>query len=247
MAIADNHLSEGSLGRFGDDRMYTTKHVKPGSKWHINAEEEGVMNMYGAEGEKLVDAVGSGTMHPITGKEEKFIDPFSAATFTLGAIGEIAGGREAASGARKAAEATRDSIKDLDKSSRTLDESFGAQNEALSEEYDLNIRRLSSEIGEGLGKIRESTGIAAGKTDLAFSGTVEKKKEGMVKNVMGQFTGGFQSLTSALSKSKGKVEGWYASQKAENLAERKKLTNLAAQYDDKANAPGMHNLFGLLS
>jgi|TARA_R100001530_G_scaffold1316_2_gene2324 hypothetical protein len=246
MSIADNHLSEGSLGRFGDDRMYTTKHVRPGSEWHINAEEEGVMNMYGAEGEKLVDAVGSGTIHPYTRKEEKFIDPFTAATFTMGVIGEITGGSAAASGARRSAKATRDSIKDLDKSSRTLDESFGAQNEALSEEYGLDIRRLSGEIGEGLGKVRESTEMAASKTNLAFSGAVSKQKEGMVKSVMGKFDKGFESLTTALSKSKGKLEGWYETKKAENLAERKKLTNLASQYDAQANAPGMHNLFGLL-
>ena len=78
-SIASNHLSRmASKGRYGDTQIAKTSQ---GELWHVNPKEKAIMSMYGMEGEKMVNAVGSGTINPDTGLEEKF-DPF-----TLGALG----------------------------------------------------------------------------------------------------------------------------------------------------------------
>ena len=80
-SIASNHLSRmASKGRYGDTQIAQTSQ---GELWHVNPKEKAIMNMYGMEGEKMVDAVGSGTINPETGLEEKF-DPFTIASLGLG-------------------------------------------------------------------------------------------------------------------------------------------------------------------
>ena len=69
--IANNHLSDlASKGRYGDTEIARTS---KGELWHVNPEEKSLMDMYGMEGEKMVDAIGSGTINPETGLEEKAI------------------------------------------------------------------------------------------------------------------------------------------------------------------------------
>ena len=69
--LARNHLSSlANKGRYGDTKIAESKFVKPGALWHVNEGEKRAMKTYGAEGEKMVDAIGSGTINPETGLEE---------------------------------------------------------------------------------------------------------------------------------------------------------------------------------
>ena len=83
-SIAENHLSNLSKeGRRGDTEVALSKHVTPGKLWHVNPQEKSLMER-GAGGERLVDAMGSGTFNPHTGLEEKF-DPLTATVVTTAA------------------------------------------------------------------------------------------------------------------------------------------------------------------
>ena len=64
-SLARNHLSSlANKGRFGDTEIAESKFVEPGALWHVTEGEKKAMNMYGQEGEQIVDAVGSGTINP---------------------------------------------------------------------------------------------------------------------------------------------------------------------------------------
>ena len=79
--IANNHLSYlAQKGRYGDSEIV---HTPSGKLWHVTPQEKQLINMYGSEGERLVDAVGSGTINPETGFEEKF--PWAVAAAVVGA------------------------------------------------------------------------------------------------------------------------------------------------------------------
>ena len=82
--LARNHLSAlANKGRYGDTEIAKSKFVKPGALWHVNEGEKRAMSMYGAEGERMVDAIGSGTRNPETGLEEK--NPLMIAAAVVGA------------------------------------------------------------------------------------------------------------------------------------------------------------------
>ena len=69
--LARNHLSSmANKGRYGDTKIAESKFVKPGALWHVNEGESKAMSMYGAEGERMVDTFGSGTINPDTGLVE---------------------------------------------------------------------------------------------------------------------------------------------------------------------------------
>ena len=79
--IAKNHLSNestlASKGRGGDTEIARTS---KGELWHVNPQEKSLMSMYGMEGEKMVEAIGSGTINPQTGLREQ--DPVTATLAT---------------------------------------------------------------------------------------------------------------------------------------------------------------------
>ena len=81
-SMADNHLSDGSLGRGGDDRF----RLVDGEMSHVNKGEAKLIDVLGMQGEDIVQDIGSGTINPNTGMREYSIDPFAAAG-TILAIG----------------------------------------------------------------------------------------------------------------------------------------------------------------
>ena len=84
-----------SLGRFGDSDL----RFVDGKLSHVNASEAEVIDMYGSQGEKLVQAVGSGTVNPNTGLDEYWVQYIPAivtgASWLLGTISESSAGATA--------------------------------------------------------------------------------------------------------------------------------------------------------
>ena len=205
--LADNHLSEGSLGRFGDSKMHTTKHVRPGSDWHVNPQEKQLMNMYGAEGEKLVDSIGSGTINPYTGKEEKWI----AAAAAVGSL--VLGGIQA----HKAGKAGNAQAKAQAKLSQLeIDEANVALGE-LDPAKDARMQVAQAEFGqkaEGLGMQKEEAGqqlnTAIQKSGLVTSAGVTQKKSSVWK----RFQHAQKGLLGELGKAMGGIEEWYEGEKS---------------------------------
>jgi len=234
-SLANNHLSEGALGRFGDTEMYKTSPSGPGKgkEWHVNPEEKQLMNMYGAEGEKLVDSIGSGTINPYTGKEEKFLGITWAAAAGAAAIGSaLVGAYSAWKGGSNAKEqasaeeaASRSGLKELDTAEANMEKSVQAKREAGMLDYRQDVKNISEQTGIAQEDLDKQTDEAIKKTEMATSGTVERASSQMWKRIQGSFEKGRQGLIGELGKKMGDIEGWYEGEKARIESERNKFNN----------------------
>jgi len=234
-SLANNHLSEGALGRFGDTEMYKTSPSGPGKgkEWHVNPEEKQLMNMYGSEGEKLVDSIGSGTINPYTGKEEKFLGMTWAAVSGAAAIGSaLVGAYSAWKGGSNAKEqasaeeaASRSGLKELDTAEANMEKSVQAKREAGMLDYRQDVKNISEQTGIAQEDLDKQTDEAIKKTEMATSGTVERASSQMWKRIQGSFEKGRQGLIGELGKKMGDIEGWYEGEKARIASERNKFNN----------------------
>ena len=234
-SLANNHLSESALGRFGDTEMYKTSPSGPGKgkEWHVNPEEKQLMNMYGAEGEKLVDSIGSGTINPYTGKEEKFLGMTWAAVTGAAAIGSALVGAYSAwkggSNAKKQASAeeatARSGLEELDTAEANMEKSVQAKREAGMLDYRQDVKNISEQTGIAQEDLDKQTDEAIKKTEMATSGTVERASSQMWKRIQGSFEKGRQGLIGELGKKMGDIEGWYEGEKARIESERNKFNN----------------------
>jgi hypothetical protein len=213
--LADNHLSEGALGRFGDTKMHTTKHVRPGSDWHVNPQEKQLMNMYGAKGEKLVDSIGSGTINPYTGKEEKWLPlAISIASLALGGIQSHTGGKARNAQAASQARLSQLEIDEASKAQEALDPAKESKELVAQEEYNFGLEGLSSQTGIAKEDLNKQMNTAIQKSGLATSGTIEGNKSQMWKRIQSTFSRGQEGLMGQLGKAMGGIEEWYEGEKS---------------------------------
>jgi len=233
-SLANNHLSEGALGRFGDTEMYKTSPSGPGKgkEWHVNPEEKQLMNMYGAEGEKLVDSIGSGTINPYTGKEEKFLGMTWAAVSGAAAIGSALVG---AYSAWKGGSNAKEQASAEEASEANMEKSVQAKREAGMLDYRQDVKKLSAETGVSKEDLQEQTNVAIQKSGLVTSGEIDKKKSTIWERI--EKSSGFaqKSLIAGLGKQMGEVEGWYEGEKARISSERLKFQrqkDLAEEQED---------------
>ena len=131
-------------GRFGDTEIIKTS---KGSLWHVNKEEKKLIEDYGYLGEQIVDTLGSGTINPETGLEEKF-PPLMAAL----AVASFATGSAQSYGQTRAMrEQGRSQVDYLDKSLSSLREAEKSLGESLGSSLalpSLEAQRVSETISE---------------------------------------------------------------------------------------------------
>ena len=235
--LARNHLSAlANKGRYGDTKIAESKFVKPGALWHVNEGESKAMSMYGAEGEKLVDAVGSGTRNPETGLEEKFIPALIAAAPLIsagaGVIGAGLGIASAVTGAkeRKAQgkyeeNAADQGLERLGEASASLDATIGAKRESAQQEYQMQVESMSAQTGIRKEDLQKQTQQAIQQSGMATSGTVESGASSMWNRIQSSHEAGREGLTSKLGKAMGDIEGWYEGEKARIKSESQKFEN----------------------
>jgi len=222
--LADNHLSSlASKGRYGDTDIARTSE---GVLWHVNPAEKALMGMMGKEGEKLVDAVGSGTTNPETGLEEQFVDPMTAIAigqFAMQGFSFLSGQSAEKEKAKVEIEGYRDQLNDLNSQSRLLDEGRQAKISANMAEHQMAVGDLSSQTGIAKEDLNKQTETAIKKSGMATSGTITGKQSQMWNRIMSSFGRGKKSLMASLGSKMGEVEGWYESQKATISANRATL------------------------
>ena len=202
--LAQNHLSK--YGRFGDTEMVRTSE---GEDWHVNPEEKSLINMYGKEGENLVDAMGSGTINPYTGKEEKFI---AAATLALGAYSASKGGSNTAAQSRLESKLYGQQIAAYDKSLAALPAAKEAKMDIIGSEFSFDLEGLSSDTGIAKEDLTKQMDLQIQKSNLATSGTIEGKRSTMWRRIQGAFTRGREGLMGKLGKGMAEIEEWFAGQ-----------------------------------
>ena len=230
--IAKNHLSNestlASKGRGGDTEIARTS---KGEMWHVNPEEKALMSMYGMEGEKMVESIGSGTINPQTGLKEQVIDPVSASLWIAGGsavLGAIASGTAGAEKERQAdfdIKSGEQGLLRLGQQEGRLESTRTAKTSTNVQDYRLGTESVSSETGIAREDIDRETEQAIQKSGLATSGTVERKRSDLWNRVQGMFGQGRKGLIAKLGKSMGDVERWYEGEKARIASERQKFNN----------------------
>lgn len=174
MNLNDIYEENASLGRFGDTEM----RMVDGSPSHVNTEEAHVIDMYGAQGEKLVKASGSGTINPDTGLDEYWIQYIPAmiagASWLLGTISEGSQGAANEDKAEIQAQSAADTIDVMEQAKLDLDlvETTGIASRKAG--YVEDVEDLGFKTGKGVKKIKDQGERLRQKIDFAYSGTGEK-------------------------------------------------------------------------
>ena len=234
--IANNHLSElAKKGRYGDTEISQTP---SGKLWHVTPQEKQLINMYGSEGERLVDAVGSGTINPETGFEEKF--PWAVAAAVVGAgVGLYSAWKSGSSAKGQASyeeTAARSGLEELSGAEDSLEKVAQSKREAGLLEYRQGVENISEQTGIAQSDLENQTSQAIQKSGMATTGTVERKSSQMWKRIQGSFERGREGLIGELGKKMGDIEGWYEGEKARIASERNKFNNQIGFAEDKQDS-----------
>ena len=231
--LANKHLSEAALGRYGDTEMYKTSLSGPGKgrEWHVNKEEKSLMNMYGLEGEKLVDAVGSGTINPYTGKEEKFLPALLAAAPAIASLGGLAlsgyqswkSGSTQEQAAKSKVSTAESGIASTEEAQQKLEESIGAKKEVFQLEFEKANQDLGRQSGYAFDKSREQYDSLAAKTGMATSGSVARSEEKSRERLGAETKSKTEDLIANLGRNMGSLMEEYESEKARLNSEKEKF------------------------
>jgi len=228
--LARNHLSAlANKGRYGDTKIAESKFVKPGALWHVNEGEKKAMSLYGAEGEKMVHNIGSGTINPETGLEEKFLPAVMAGAAVIGAGVSLysawKGGKEAKSQAGYEMRAADAGLEKLQGASESLDKTIEAKRASAQQDYQMQVESMSAQTGIRKEDLQKQTQQAINQSGMATSGTVESGASSMWGRIQASHEAGREGLTSKLGKAMGDIEGWYEGEKARIKSESQKFEN----------------------
>ena len=227
--LARNHLSSlANKGRFGDTEIAESKFVEPGALWHVTEGEKKAMSMYGKEGEQMVDAVGSGTINPDTGLEEKF--PWLIAAAVVGAgiglYGAAKGAKESKQQGSFDEQAGFQGIQQIKESEDLLEKNFEAQRQASFQDYTMATENLSAKTGIEIEDLNKSTETLIEKSGMRQTAGVTERKSTMWDRIETGFGLGSDSLTANFAKSMGELEGGYESEKARLKSEKLRFDNM---------------------
>ena len=225
--LARNHLSAlANKGRYGDTEIAKSKFIKPGALWHVNEGEKRAMSMYGAEGERMVDAIGSGTRNPETGLEEKWIMAAAAvASAGISAYSAWKGGKEAKSQAGYEMRAAESGLEKLRESSESLDKAVETKRLAAGQDYRTQLENMSMQTGVRKEDLQKQTEQAIQQSGMASSGTIEGDRSRMWDRIQYSHEAGREGLVANLGKAMGDIEGWYEGEKARIKSETQKFEN----------------------
>jgi len=233
MNLAEKHLSK--YGRFGDTEMVRTSKSGPGKGklWHVNPEEKSLINMYGQQGEKLVDAVGSGTINPVTGKEEKFITAaLMGAQVGLSMYQGWKQGKAEKKEAKKQIGMIDTQLSDLDEAEASLYDSTSSQKKLLTEEMSRQSEQLDKSATQQLGISNIQASTMSGKTGFAGSGEMDYQAETAKSDLRDAVEFSRDDMELSYGKMMGEITGQYEAEKARIKGERDRLIserNIARQ------------------
>ena len=230
--MANNHLSKlAAKGRYGDTEIARTS---TGELWHVNPQEKSLMDMYGMEGERMVDAIGSGTSNPETGLEEKAVDwalMAAGAGVTMQAIGAMTGGR----GRELQAESERDAadvgLQSIEDAIRRLEQSTTKGRAAVMADYGQDVETESFKTGVQKEDLFQGTAKAIQQSGMPTAGSVDQQYSLAWNRIADRWRMKGESLLGNLGKEMGKVEGNYEAEMARLQTEKSKLeaTRAAAE------------------
>jgi len=242
--IANNHLSDlASKGRYGDTEIARTS---KGELLHVNPEEKSLMDMYGMEGERMVDAIGSGTINPETGLEEKF-DPITITAGTIMAGAAVVGAGISAFGSYKSGRAGQMQaqaegrqadigLEAIEESIANLEKSTARGRDAVMMDYGQSVESESYRTGTETTDLFKGTEKALQQSGLATAGTIEGQSSLAWNRIRDRWSLKGDSLIADLGKKMGAIEGKYESELARLTTERDKLTATKKSAEDREDS-----------
>ena len=221
--MANNHLSKiAAKGRYGDTEIAATSE---GELWHVNPQEKSLMNMYGMEGERMVDAIGSGTRNPETGLEEKF--PWALALAATGTVMQAAGAYTSGRAGELQAETERDTadigLKSIEEAIQRLEQSSTKGRAAVMADYGQAVDTESFKTGVQKEDLFQGTAKALQQSGMATAGSVEQQSSLAWGRLRDRWTLKGESLLGDLGKRMGKIEGDYEAEMARLQTEKSKF------------------------
>lgn len=228
MSIANNHLSKH--GRFGDTEIAKTSN---GNLWHVSKHEKKLIDDYGKIGEDVVDILGSGTINPETGLKEQWIQiALAAAGLGLSLYQGAKGSSMARDNARSKYNLTIQALADLEKAEGKLESSMFAQKDFTTQKFQTDIDRLGKQTSDNLFDIRSNINESTRRTNLAYSGEIERKEDIAEKRIKEQATDVSEDLTSQFGFKMGEIVGGFESEKAKLKSQKRRLQSEKALYSD---------------
>ena len=224
MNFSENRLSK--YGRFGDNEMYRTSKTGPGKGdlWHVNSQEKQLMNMYGQEGERLVDLIGSGTTNPITGKEEKFVQmALMGAQLGLSLYQGAKNTGTQRDMAKEQLSIIDEQEKALTESEIKLSESVAAQNQLITQEAGMELEKVTQGASKNLEQTTQQSDNIIAKTGFATSGDAQELKDRTTEDLRTAFDYTKKDMMSQYGKALGSVSGMYEEEKARIRSEKERL------------------------
>ena len=218
--MGNNHLSSlAAKGRYGDTEIAKTS---KGELWHVNPEEKSMMNMYGAEGERMVDAIGSGTKNPQTGLEEKFPWLIAAAvgSAVVGAVGSYSGGRASELQSESERNQADIGLEQIQKSIAALESSTTKGRAAVMTDFGTAVETESYKTGVDKSDLFQGTAKALQQSGMATSGSVEQQSSLAWNRIRDRWSMKGDSLLADLGTRMGKIEGKYEREMAKLQSEK---------------------------
>lgn len=209
--IADNHFSQASLGRGGDNMFRQVD----GEMSHVNPVEASIIDAFGKLGEDEVKKRGSGTINPYTGNKEYFVDPLSLGMAAVSVHSSMQGVKEGRDQARDQLKFLGQQEEELLKSKDELGKTREAKTDVAYSEFHQN----ASLVGESTSEAQRGLDEAAERTGLKTSKSVSGGKRDLWKKFERAETGMYSNLGKAM----GEVEGWFEAETGRIDADMKRI------------------------
>jgi len=239
MNLAKKHLSKAaSKGRFGDTEIYKTSKSGPGKgdHWHVNKQEKSIMDMFGQRGEKLVDSIGSGTINPYTGIEEKWIPAaIAVATFAMNVVEGSAQKQLSRQQGVEQSKLQASKIKAADNQLKLAEKTADSSKRVLDLETEKTIKGVTKELSKKSDQDEQETKQIAQSSGMASSSTVNKKQIEDEKRLVDLYESTSQDTIDNYGKMIGQIEGDLEVQKAEAKQQKEQAIAMKNLADDQAN------------
>ena len=233
--MGNNHLSSlAAKGRYGDTQIAKTS---KGELWHVNPEEKSMMNMYGAEGERMVDAIGSGTTNPQTGLKEQ--NPVAwlaaAALFSAGvsAVGSYSSGKAAQRQAQSEISQSDIGLKQIQESITALEGSTTKDRALVMADFGTAVETESYKTGVDKSDLFQGTAKALQQSGMATAGTVNQQSSLAWNRIRDRWGMKGDSLLADLGKRMGQLEGKYESEMAKLEGEQARFDQIKGSAEQR--------------
>ena len=229
MASLDHILSDQSFfGRGGDTEM----RMVGGEMSHVNPKEAAIIDMYGSQGEKIVESMGSGTINPYTGKKEYqaltgwalYTAMAAIGTAVLGGVKQYSEGVASMNKAKIDKSIGQDTISGIEGpegSMAKLDEDRDAQIKLAEEGFVEQRGNVAAQTGMQLEKAIGQMDISRGKSNIV-SGTIDAASDrarGILAGDLGRRT---STLWGNLAEKMGGIDRWFAGEEGKLELQRQR-------------------------